>query len=111
VTEALARGDIGWTKASRVATKKDEEEWVDKAVNLSTRQLERQIRDQLQPGGSSVNWFLTAEQSAVVARAMEICRRMSGEEIDPGRCLDLICGEFLATYEYMAEQNVQIQEA
>ncbi len=94
-----------------VATQKDEGEWVEKAVNLSTRQLERQIRDQLQPGGSNVNWFLTADQTAVVARAMEICRRMSGEEIDPGRCLDLICGEFLATYEYMAEQDVQIQEA
>jgi hypothetical protein len=114
VTEALARGAIGWTKASKVAmvaTAKDEEEWVDKAVNLSTRQLERQIRDQLQPGGSSVNWFLTGEQSAVVARAMEICRRMCGEEIDPGRCLELICGEFLATYEYMGEQEVEIQEA
>ena len=114
VTEALARGAIGWTKASKVAmvaTPKDEEEWLDKAVNLSTRQLEREIRDQLQPGGSTVNWFLTGEQSAVVARAMEICRRMAGEEIDPGRCLDLICGEFLATYEYMAEQDVEIEEA
>jgi hypothetical protein len=114
VTEALARGAIGWTKASKVAmvaTAKDEKEWVDKAVNLSTRQLERQIRDQLQPGGSNVNWRLTGEQSAIVARAMEICRRMCGEEIDPGRCLELICGEFLATYEYLMEQEMEIEEA
>ena len=94
-----------------VATAKDEKEWLDKVVSLSTRQLERHIRDQLQPGGSNVNWWLTGEQTAVVARAMEICRRMTGEEIDPGRCLDLICGEFLATYEYMAEQDVEIVEA
>jgi len=90
-----------------VATAEDEKEWVEKAVNLSTRQLERQIRDQLQPGGGMVKWWLTAEQSAVLARAMEICRRMCGEEVDPGRCLDLIAGEFLATYETQMEQGLE----
>jgi hypothetical protein len=110
LTEALAKGAIGWTKASKVAmvaTAENEEQWVEKAVRLSTRQLEREVRDQLQPGGGMVNWWLTAEQAAVMARAMEICRRMCGEEIDPGRCLELIAGEFLATYEAEIEQGME----
>ena len=112
LTEALAKGVIGWTKASKVAmvaTAEDEEEWVEKAVQLSTRQLERQVRDQLQPGGGMVSWWLTAEQSAVMARAMEICRRMCGEEVDPGRCLDLMAGEFLATYEAEMQRGLRDQ--
>jgi hypothetical protein len=110
LTAALAKGAIGWTKASKVAmvaTAEDEQKWVEKAVQLTTRQLEREIRDQLQPGGGTVSWWLTAEQSAVMARAMEVCRRMCGEEIDPGRCLELIAGEFLATYEAESEQGLE----
>ena len=34
-----------------------------------------------------------------------MCRRLSGAQLEPGQCLDLICGEFLATYAYLAHQE------
>lgn len=114
VTRAMAEGRIGWTKASlvaRVASKETEEEWVEAASALSYRELELKIRDNLKPGGGTVSMWLSDEQTAVLARALEICRRMAGEELEPGKCLELIAGEFLATYEHMMlMENNELEE-
>ena len=42
---------------------------------------------------------------AISENAFEVCRRLSGAQLEPGQCLDLICGEFLATYAYLAHQE------
>ena len=50
-----------------------------------------------------MSFYLTAEQAAIWSQAVEICRRLSGEEIDPGLALEYVAGEFLATYQASAE--------
>jgi len=102
LAEALASGKLGWTKAvkvAEVATPEDEAMWVDSALSLSVRELERRIRDGVPRTGGRISVWLSSEQNAVWQRALEVCRRVSGAELDPGRCLELIAGEFLATYE------------
>jgi hypothetical protein len=46
--EAVATGEIGWTKAqqvARVATEATQAAWVEKAAATGRRELERQVRD------------------------------------------------------------------
>jgi hypothetical protein len=102
LAEALSSGKLGWTKAvkvAEVATAEDEVMWVDSALRLSVRELEKKIRNREELVGGRVSFWLTGEQSAVWQRAVEVCRRLSGADLDPSRCLELIAGEFLATYE------------
>jgi hypothetical protein len=102
LAEALASGKLGWTKAvkvAQVATAEDEVMWVDSALRLSVRELERKIRSREELVGGRVSFWLTGEQSAVWQRALEVCRRLSGANLEPSQCLELIAGEFLATYE------------
>ena len=105
VKEALAQGRLGWTKASRiarVATTEDETMWLDSALSLSVRELDRKINEQRDAVGVKIRAWLTQEQAAVWENALEVCRRMTGEDLDVGRCLELMAGEFLATYAYLA---------
>jgi len=106
LTEALAKGRLGWTKASKiasVATRETDEKWTEAAVASSFRDRERKIRDEVPPHGGRVSIYLTAEQSSMWAQGLELCRRVSGEEIDAGLALEYIVGEFLATYRASAE--------
>jgi hypothetical protein len=101
LTEALAKGRIGWTKAAKVAsvaTSETDAEWTEKAIASSFRDLEREVRDGVSPSGGRISIWLSAEQAAIWQQALEICRRVSGEEIDSGLALEYIAGEFLATY-------------
>jgi len=105
VKEALAQGRLGWTKASRiarVATTEDEAMWLDSALSLSVRELDRKINEQRDAMGVKIRAWLTQDQAAVWENALEVCRRMTGEDLDVGRCLELMAGEFLATYAYLA---------
>ena len=109
LTEALAQGRIGWTKAAKVAsvaTPETDAEWTEKAVASSYRELEREISDGMAAHGGKISIWLTAEQASIWQQALEICRRLSGEEIDPGLALEYIAGEFLATYLAPVEQAV-----
>jgi len=105
IREALAQGRLGWTKASRiarVATTEDEAMWLDSALSLSVRELDRKINEGRDAMGVKIRAWLTKDQAAVWENALEVCRRMAGEDLDVGRCLELIAGEFLATYAYLA---------
>jgi len=105
IKEALAQGRLGWSKASRVArvaTSEDEAMWLDSALSLSVRELDRKINEQRDAVGVKIRAWLTKDQAAVWENALEVCRRMTGEDLDVGRCLELIAGEFLATYAYLA---------
>ena len=105
IKEALAQGRLGWTKASRiarVATTEDEVMWLDSALSLSVRELDKKINEGRDAMGVKIRAWLTKDQAAVWENALEVCRRMAGEDLDVGRCLELIAGEFLATYAYLA---------
>jgi len=104
IREALASGKLGWSKASKVATvatTEDEAMWLDSALSLSVRALERKIHEDRDDIGVKLRVWLSRDQAAVWETAVEVCRRMAGENIDVGRCLELISGEFLATYAYL----------
>ena len=102
LAEALASGKVGWTKAARVAQVANPENelmWVESALSLSVRELERRIRDGGELTGGRISIWLNQEEMAVWQRTLEVCRRVSGAEIDTAQCIEYICGEFLATYE------------
>ena len=108
LTAALAAGKIGWTKAAKAASQaspETDEEWTEKAVNNSFRDLERLIRDEVHTHGGKISIYLTAEQAAIWTQALELVRRVSGEEIDVGLALEYIAAEFLATYQARVEQD------
>jgi hypothetical protein len=110
LAEALASGKLGWTKAARVAevaTAENEVMWVESAISLSVRELERRIRDEVPVDGGRVSVWLTSEQMMVWERALEVCRRMSGANLDASRCLELIAGDFLATYEALGGKDAE----
>ncbi|MFQ5792751.1 MAG: hypothetical protein ACE5JI_19960, partial [Acidobacteriota bacterium] len=101
ITAALAEGRIGWTKASKIASvahTDDEAMWLESALSLSVRELDRRLRDGEDVPRARLHLSLSEDQAAVWQSALEVCRRLAGEELDPGRCLELIAGEFLATY-------------
>lgn len=104
IREALASGKLGWSKAAKVAavaTSEDEAMWLDSALSLSVRALERKIREDMDDVGVKLRVWLSRDQAAVWENAVEVCRRLAGENTDVGRCLELIAGEFLATYAYL----------
>ena len=112
IREALGQGRLGWTKASRiarVATPEDEVMWLDSALSLSVRELDRKINEERDAAGVKVRAWLTEDQAAVWDYALEVCRRVSGEDLDVGRCLELIAGEFIATYAHRAYQIEQAE--
>ena len=47
--------------------------------------------------GVKIRAWLTQDQ-AVWDYALEVCRRVNGADLDVGHCLELIAGEFIATY-------------
>ena len=105
---ALADGRLGWSKATKiaqVATPQDEVRWLDSALSLSVRELEQKIREDMGRDGARIQMWLSEGQNTVLENAFEVCRRLSGAQLEPGQCLDLICGEFLATYAYLAHQE------
>ncbi len=104
IKEALGEGRLGWTKASRiarVATIDDESMWLDSALSLSVRELDQKLNEQRDAMGVKIRAWLTQEQASVWDQALEVCRRLSGEDLDVGRCLEYIAGDFLATYAYL----------
>ena len=112
VKEALADGRLGWTKASRiarVATTEDEVMWLDSALSLSVRELDRKINEQRDAMGVKIRAWLTQDQANVWEQALEVCRRLSGDDVDVGRCLEWIAGDFLATYAYEAYHKEEIE--
>ena len=106
--KALEEGRLGWTKASRiarVATSEDEAMWLDSALSLSVRELDRKIEGERDDAGVKVRAWLTQDQAAVFDHAVEICRRVAGEDLDIGRCLEFMSAEFIATYAHLGQQE------
>jgi len=113
IKKALAEGRLGWTKVSRiarVASEEDETMWLDSALSLSVRELDRKINEDRDVIGVKVRAWLTKDQSAVLDNAVEVCRRLAGEDLDIGRCLEFMAGEFLATYAYLAYRKEDAED-
>ena len=77
----------------------------------SYRDLEREIRDEVPAHGGRVTIYMTAEQASIWEQALELCRKVSGEEIDSGLALEYIAGEFLATYQASVESQEPVVDA
>lgn len=110
---ALKKGEIGWCKASRVASvakPEDEAMWLDSALSLSVRELDRRIKDGTDTMASTLSFWLTEEQRQVWENALEICRRVAGSEIPPGQALEYLAGEFLATYGHLLREETETSE-
>jgi hypothetical protein len=108
IREALAQGRIGWSKASKVATvatAEDEAMWLDSALSLSVRALDRKLREDTDDIGVKLRVWLSRGQEVVWENPVEVCRRLAGEDLDESRCLELIAGEFLATYGYLLAEE------
>ena len=103
---ALKDNRIGWVKATRVAsiaTPDDESMWLDTALSMSVRDLEKRIKDGTDSVGSTIHFWVEETQRVTWENALEICRRVSGAQISPGEALELISGEFIATYAHLLQ--------
>ena len=106
--EALKEGKIGWCKARLVAsraTAEDEVMWLDTALSLSVRELNRRIKDRTDDLASTIQFWMADTQRATWENALEICRRVAGTQLSPGEALELIAGEFLATYAHLLNDD------
>ena len=111
--KALEEGKLGWTKASRVArvaTSEDEAMWLDSALSLSVRELDRKIEGERDAAGVKVRAWLTQDQAAVFDHAVELCRRVAGEDLDIGRCLEFLAAEFIGTYAHFGPREEESEE-
>lgn len=115
IRAALTEGKIGWCKASRIAsraTRDNETMWLDSALSLSVRELDRRIKDGTDSLASMLHFWATESQRAAWENSLELCRRMVGANISPGEALELMAGEFFATYAHnLAEDEVDEAEA
>lgn len=108
IREALREGKLGWCKASKIAsraTPEDESMWLDTALSVSVRDLEKRMRDGTDNLASTIHFWMTDPQRGTWDNALEICRRVSGAQISPGEALELIAGEFIATYAHLLRED------
>ncbi len=79
--------------------------WLDSALSLSVRELDRKIEGERDVAGVKVRAWLTQDQAAVFDYAVEVCRRVAGADIDIGRCLEFMAGELIATYAHLGPKQ------
>jgi len=96
--EAMAKGKIGWCKASRiadVAAPENEVTWIESALSSSVQQLEKKIKDGTDTRATMLHFPLSAGMRGLWEDTLEIFRRRSGAEISP-----------LAVFEYLLAEKV-----
>jgi hypothetical protein len=111
--DALENGEIGWTKAyqlSRIAEPETEEEWIEKAKDLSVRDLKETIQRRRTNGGRPVKLWMTQEMAELWDFAIEVCRMSTGAQHSRMQCLEFMIGEFLSTWSYEANRHVRLVE-
>ena len=79
--------------------------WVDSALSLSVRELDRKIEGERDDAGVKVRAWLTQDQAAVFDHAVEVCRRVAGADLDIGRCLEFMAAELIATYAHLGPRE------
>ncbi len=101
IREALVSGKIGWCKASRIASvaaPENEVMWLDSALSLSVKQLERRIKDGTDTLASVLSLTLTEDLRILWENALEIYRRRAGAEISPVEAFELMLAEVHAEW-------------
>jgi hypothetical protein len=101
IREALVNGKIGWCKASRIASvaaPENEVMWLDSALSLSVKQLERRIKDGTDTLASTLHLPLTEDLRILWENALEIYRRRAGAELSPVEAFELMLAEVHAEW-------------
>lgn len=101
--ESFSRGEIPYTKARevvKVATAKNEEEWIDKCKTLSNRQLEQAVKKELPPQKSrTLVLVLDEERIETWERTREAMEKLAGKTLTEIEVFDLTCAESLCTHD------------
>ena len=106
--EALASGKIGWCKASRIAPvahPEDEAMWLESALSLTVRELEKRIQDGTDSLISMLHLALTEDRRILWENALEIMRRRAGAEISPVQAFEYLVAEFLGTWAHVLAEE------
>jgi hypothetical protein len=101
IREALVKGTLGWCKASRVAsvaTPDNEAMWLESALSLTVKQLERRISDGTDTLASVLRLPLSEERRILWENALEIFRRRAGAEISPVEAFEYMVAEVIAAW-------------
>lgn len=116
ITKAFEEGKLRWFKAHRIASvakPEDEVMWLESALSMAVKDLDRKIRNEVGVTYTKLRFCLSEDQAAVVEYALEVCRKVSGAELSPEQCLEYMAAEFLATYAQVAnkEEDASTEEA
>ncbi|MEN8151732.1 MAG: hypothetical protein ABFS86_18090 [Planctomycetota bacterium] len=112
--EALERGDLTYTKARefvKIATERNEEEWIDFALGHTNRDLERQserVRRGTDEDVTRVTSRLTPAQVQATRAAREKMMKIVGESIPKDQLLPALAKKFVentALFEPVAEDQ------
>jgi hypothetical protein len=101
IREALASGKLGWCKAARVAavaTTDNEAMWLESALALSVKDLERRMHDGTDSLASMLSLPLTEDQRILWENVLEIFRRRAGAEISPVEAFEYMLAEVIAEW-------------
>jgi hypothetical protein len=107
IAAALQEGRIRWSKAHKIAAvAKPENEvmWLESALSMRARELERKIDQEYGVTHRKYRFCLSEDQAAVFEYAMEICRRLEKAHVSPTQCLEMMAAEFIATWGARVEQ-------
>jgi hypothetical protein len=107
IAAALQEGRIRWSKAHKIAAvAKPENEvlWLESALSMRARELERKIDQEYGMTHRKYRFCLSEDQAAVFEYAMEICRRLEKAHVSPTQCLEMMAAEFIATWGARVEQ-------
>jgi hypothetical protein len=108
IAAALQEGRIRWSKAHKIAAvAKPENEvmWLESALSMRARELERKIDQEYGVTHKKYRFCLEEDQAAVFEYAMEICRRLENAHVSPSQCLEMMAAEFIATWGARVEQK------
>ena len=90
ISAALQNGRIRWSKAHKIASvAKPENEvmWLESALSMRSRDLQRKIDQEYGLTHMKYRFCLAEDQAAVFEYAMEICRRLEKAHVSPSQCL------------------------
>lgn len=113
IREALANGKLGWTKAARVAavaTSENEAMWLESALALTVRDLERRIHDGTDAPATILHLPLNEDRHILWENVLELYRRRAGAEISPVEVFEYLLAEAVATHGYVGPAEDESQE-
>jgi len=101
IREALASGTLGWCKAVRIlphVNTDNEATWVESAISLSLKDLERRIKDGTDTLAGMLHFPLTEHRRVLWENVLEVYRRRAGAQISPVEAFEYLCAEAMAEY-------------